>query len=202
MSNFNGKAETIEIYWDDLTSEKQKEILAAFGENCNYDVFPIAVIPIEEGAPVDTFQEKKNAVQMEHDCPLGGDIANDCDGCANNIDYHYDRDSGRCVSRGCDSTSHMTSNYLLIEVIEREIFIPEEYKTFEQAQEAMFQKIAEAIGEEVETIREAYLAGRDIEHGAVVLENMAYCESHGQNYDWMIFTSDGGEWRAAFTPAQ
>ena len=91
--------------------------------------------------------------------------------------------------------------YLLIEVIEREISVPEEYETFELAQEAMFQKVAEAIGEEVETIREAYLSGGDIERGAVVLENMAYCESHGQNYDWMIFTSEDGEWRKASTPA-
>lgn len=41
----NGKV--IEIYWDDLTVEKQREILDAFGDNCNYDVFPIAEIPVE-----------------------------------------------------------------------------------------------------------------------------------------------------------
>ena len=146
-------------------------------------------------------QNKKMPSQMEHACPLGGDIANDCDGCAYTIDYHYDRDSGQCVSRGCDSTGPVTAKYLLIEVIERGISVPEEYETFELAQEAMFQKVAEAIGEEVETIREAYLSGGDIERGAVVLENMAYCESHGQNYDWMIFTSEDGEWRKASTPA-
>ncbi len=39
---------TIPIYWDDLTAEKQAEILAAFGENCNYDVFPIVEIQITE----------------------------------------------------------------------------------------------------------------------------------------------------------
>ena len=38
----------ISIYWSDLTSEKQAEILTAFGENCNYDVFPIVEIPIEK----------------------------------------------------------------------------------------------------------------------------------------------------------
>ena len=27
-------------------------------------------------------QNKKMPSQMEHACPLGGDIANDCDGCA------------------------------------------------------------------------------------------------------------------------
>ena len=34
----------IEIYWQDLTSQKQEEILEAFGDNCNYDVFPVAII--------------------------------------------------------------------------------------------------------------------------------------------------------------
>lgn len=38
----------ISIYWNDLTPEKQAEILAAFGDNGNYDVFPIAEIPISE----------------------------------------------------------------------------------------------------------------------------------------------------------
>lgn len=44
----NEKERTIEIYWGDLTAEKQAEILAAFGDNCNFDVFPIAVIPVED----------------------------------------------------------------------------------------------------------------------------------------------------------
>ena len=39
---------TIEIYWDDLTESKQKEILDAFGDNGNYDVFPIATIETEQ----------------------------------------------------------------------------------------------------------------------------------------------------------
>ena len=38
---------SIEIFWDDLTPEKQQEILDMFGENCNYDVFPIATISFE-----------------------------------------------------------------------------------------------------------------------------------------------------------
>lgn len=38
----------IEIYWDDLTSEKQKEILDILGDNGNYDVTPIATIDVEE----------------------------------------------------------------------------------------------------------------------------------------------------------
>lgn len=38
----------IEIYWDDLTPAKQAEILNALGDNGNFDVVPIAQIPIGE----------------------------------------------------------------------------------------------------------------------------------------------------------
>lgn len=38
----------IEIFWDDLTTQKQNEILEALGENGNYDVIPIATIYIPE----------------------------------------------------------------------------------------------------------------------------------------------------------
>ena len=39
---------TIEIYWNDLTEEKQQELLNLLGDNQNWDVYPIAVIEIEE----------------------------------------------------------------------------------------------------------------------------------------------------------
>ena len=39
----------ISIYWDDLTKAKQQEIFAALGDNGNYDVFPIAEIPVPGG---------------------------------------------------------------------------------------------------------------------------------------------------------
>ncbi len=38
----------IEIYFNDLTPEKQEEILETLGDNGNYDVFPIAVISVGE----------------------------------------------------------------------------------------------------------------------------------------------------------
>ena len=41
------KQKIIEIYWDDLTESKQREILDALGDNGNYDVFPIATIEAE-----------------------------------------------------------------------------------------------------------------------------------------------------------
>ena len=40
------RPERIEIYWQDLTQAKQEEILQAFGENGNWDVFPIATIDV------------------------------------------------------------------------------------------------------------------------------------------------------------
>lgn len=39
---------TIEVYWKDLTADKQKEIIEQLGDNHNWDVFPIATIEIEE----------------------------------------------------------------------------------------------------------------------------------------------------------
>lgn len=39
---------TVEIYWKDITAEKQQEILELLGDNGNYDVFPIAVIDYED----------------------------------------------------------------------------------------------------------------------------------------------------------
>lgn len=41
----------IEIYWQDLTEKKQKEILEDFGEEeefMNWDVIPMAALEIEE----------------------------------------------------------------------------------------------------------------------------------------------------------
>lgn len=34
---------------------------------------------------------------IDDDCPLGGDIANDCADCAYSCDYHYE--DGECVAR-------------------------------------------------------------------------------------------------------
>lgn len=38
---------TIEIYWNDLTEAKRKEIMDALGDNGNWDVYPMATIEIE-----------------------------------------------------------------------------------------------------------------------------------------------------------
>ena len=38
----------IEIYWDDLSKEKQNEIMEMLGDNGNFDIIPIATIYTEE----------------------------------------------------------------------------------------------------------------------------------------------------------
>lgn len=38
----------IEIYFNDLTKEKQKEIIEVLGDNGNYDIFPIATIEADK----------------------------------------------------------------------------------------------------------------------------------------------------------
>ena len=54
---------SIEIYWQDLTPAKQGEILQAFGENGNYDVFPIATLDMPEED--ETFSGQEQAPGME-----------------------------------------------------------------------------------------------------------------------------------------
>ena len=39
---------TIEIYWNDLTEKKQKEIVDIIDDDGNYDIYPIAIIEIED----------------------------------------------------------------------------------------------------------------------------------------------------------
>lgn len=43
---YGAPTETIPIYWNDLTPEKQKELFEALGDNGNYDVHPLAEIPV------------------------------------------------------------------------------------------------------------------------------------------------------------
>lgn len=44
LDELEGPEEEIEIMWDDLKPEMQRRILRMYGENCNYDVFPITTL--------------------------------------------------------------------------------------------------------------------------------------------------------------
>ena len=49
----------VEIYWNDLSSEKQEEILELLGDNGNYDVFPIAKLEFESNSVKDSLSDKE-----------------------------------------------------------------------------------------------------------------------------------------------
>jgi len=37
----------VQLYWDDLSAEAKERLLELFGENGNYDVFPLAELVFE-----------------------------------------------------------------------------------------------------------------------------------------------------------
>ena len=59
------RPESIEIYWQDPTPAKQGEILRAFGENGNYDVFPIATLDVPEEDETFSEQEQDQTPGMD-----------------------------------------------------------------------------------------------------------------------------------------
>ncbi len=50
----------IEILFSDLTEAKQAEILSVFGDNCNYDVIPIAMLIEPKGDDEESEPQEKN----------------------------------------------------------------------------------------------------------------------------------------------
>lgn len=40
--------DTLEIYFDDLSENAQKEFIKIYGDNGNYDITPLAKIPISD----------------------------------------------------------------------------------------------------------------------------------------------------------
>ena len=44
------------IYWDDLNDQKKREIIEEFGDNFNWDHFPICTLDIE----IDDEEEKED----------------------------------------------------------------------------------------------------------------------------------------------
>ena len=40
---------------------------------------------------------------LKHECPLGGDINNNCDGCFYSGEYYYDYDIEDCIRRPKDN---------------------------------------------------------------------------------------------------
>ena len=53
---------TIRIYWQDLTEKKQQELLRLFGDNCNWDCIPLAVVEINNSEPDSSNYPNKDIV--------------------------------------------------------------------------------------------------------------------------------------------
>lgn len=86
----------------------------------------------------------------------------------------------------------MGNKYVLIEVIEREISVPEFFPTYEAAHKAMMKKFKEAMGLDDEDLAEAEPVERvdggfKIDDDCCFTQWNAYGEHHGQNFDWQIF---------------
>lgn len=106
---------TVEIYWNDLTKEKQQEINRVIGDDHNYDTFPIATIEFEddndieitEGYSVKNLKDEKDFDDIEIDLDI--DIKSN----KINFDYHT---SLLSVNISGDNTSGIEEKMALSEL--------------------------------------------------------------------------------------
>ncbi len=66
MKRSKADSGSIPIYWDNLTKKNQSEILEAFGDNCNYDVFPIAEISLEDEMDITKCNDSQSKKTLKH----------------------------------------------------------------------------------------------------------------------------------------
>lgn len=78
---------TFDIYLRDLKESVQNEYVKLAGTDGNYEVVPIATVELPD-------EEEE---YYEHNCPFGGDWADDCADCFYSGDYHYV--DGDCLRR-------------------------------------------------------------------------------------------------------
>lgn len=77
--------------------------------------------------------------------------------------------------------------YILIEVVEREISVPEVFSSHKEAHNQMCYYLSDVLGVPVDTIIEGYLKHADYNDETCVMENVAWTQRHGTNFDWRIF---------------
>jgi hypothetical protein len=82
--------------------------------------------------------------------------------------------------------------YMLIEVMEREISEPEYFDTHDAAHDEMCRRVAEVYDISPDEVKESYLEGEDLNDNAVVLDDIAWAERYGKNFDWKIFAVEQG----------
>lgn len=77
--------------------------------------------------------------------------------------------------------------YMLIEVVERKIADPEYFDTHDAAHDEMCRRVAEVCAVSLDEVKASYVEDEDLNEGAGVLEDTAWAERFGENYDWRIF---------------
>lgn len=80
--------------------------------------------------------------------------------------------------------------YLLVEVCERDISLPEVFATHEEAHNEMCKAVANIFDEDVAVVKESYLSGEEFDGQTCITEDQAWTERHGNNFDWKIFRLD------------
>lgn len=84
--------------------------------------------------------------------------------------------------------------YMLVGVFEREICVPKIFDTHDEALDRMCEEVSDVWTVPVEEIKESYLQGAEYNDSTCVIENAAWTERFGRNFDWKIFTiNDNGE---------
>ena len=77
--------------------------------------------------------------------------------------------------------------YMLIEVVERKIADPKYFDTHDAAHDEMCRRVAEVCAVSLDEVKASYVEDEDLNECAEVLEDTAWAERFGENYDWRIF---------------
>lgn len=77
--------------------------------------------------------------------------------------------------------------YVLLELCERDMTIMDNFDSVEEARDAMIQRISELLSVPKEDLYKSYLEGEHFDANTCILENQAYTEYCGQNFDWKIW---------------
>lgn len=85
--------------------------------------------------------------------------------------------------------------FILVEVVERDISVPEFFDTWEDAEHEMLKRLKQVMDLDDNDLAQAIPADnmsdtKIIDNDVYFSGEMACCERHGQNYDWKIFDTD------------
>lgn len=86
--------------------------------------------------------------------------------------------------------------YILVSVVDRDIYPPVICNTHEEALDKMCEEVADILEVPVEEVKESYLQGKEYNESTCVVENAAWTIHREQFFDWKIF-SIGDDWEVS-----